>query len=146
MSELRNKESSQATDGDIIHQTASGAVVEIRPALGTMEITVGCLHICQAIDLWHSESVAYNEMRRELAEAKRSLSDSRTWVSVEDRLPVNAEHVLVQTSIYRYPYTAIRGEGHFSIDGMPDPWPDSDDDSACVTHWMPLPEPPKEAK
>jgi hypothetical protein len=59
------------------------------------------------------------------------------WISVEDRLPAFGEVVLVQGGV-----ALLRGNGNWYT-GMEEPlftriinWK--------VTHWRPLPEPPKE--
>jgi hypothetical protein len=50
------------------------------------------------------------------------------WISVEDRLPEKYQDVLVYRD-YSFDIDFVMSEGRFCIDG--------------VTHWMPLPEPPK---
>ena len=58
------------------------------------------------------------------------------WISVEDRLPGIGQHVLVwRTSGGKYAPFSI-GIERF-IDNLGGQWP--------VTHWMPLPDPPKES-
>ena len=61
------------------------------------------------------------------------------WISVEDRLPEEHEDVLTY-----FRFDLIFGGHSFSMcqDCMvsPDRWDNEND----VTHWMPLPEPPKE--
>lgn len=63
------------------------------------------------------------------------------WISVKDRLPENRQVVLFHQKngfIYCAQYTDFFDEEYWSIDG--DCWSAKD-----VTHWMPLPEPPKKA-
>jgi len=62
------------------------------------------------------------------------------WISVEDRLPKRAswsgDRVLVYTE-EGYIHTGLyEGQAH-------DEWMDEFNDSGLITHWMPLPEPPK---
>lgn len=58
------------------------------------------------------------------------------WISVEERLPENADDVLIVTN-------CGIGLGYYSI--YFGEWVDYvDTDSGRVTHWMPLPEEPKE--
>lgn len=69
------------------------------------------------------------------------------WISVDERLPELYKRVLVKSDCYlvasREPKTehnedwGIDGEWMWAI--VNDSWCDSD----LVTHWMPLPEPPK---
>ena len=58
------------------------------------------------------------------------------WINVKDRLPENDDDVLLATS-------GGIGLGYYNI--YFDEWTDyTNDDNNRVTHWMPLPEPPKE--
>ena len=79
------------------------------------------------------------------------------WVSVEDRLPIDNEHVLLNLSYTSQEIDYDNGEriGDEKIettiaigcirDGMI--WIEFDEDFTFdlsdITHWMPLPEPPK---
>lgn len=54
------------------------------------------------------------------------------WISVEERLPEHGEHVLVYSSKY-YPIVECRDLVTYMRMG----------NYSGVTHWMPLPEPPK---
>lgn len=58
------------------------------------------------------------------------------WISVNDRLPKTMELVFV----YRKGLDIVRIE-YLMNDGE---WFNDDIYKASVTHWMPLPEPPKE--
>ena len=73
------------------------------------------------------------------------------WISVKDRLPEighdksypdTSEHILMTNKkiIYYGVYEKFRG-GHCFIDYDGN---DLEDDGIKITHWMPLPEPPKE--
>jgi hypothetical protein len=75
------------------------------------------------------------------------------WISVEDRLPPNEDFVLaVVNGSYKVPgmnVTFVNGMviaswfgdfGGWDLDG----YPEHDPEQLKVTHWMPLPEPPKE--
>ena len=56
------------------------------------------------------------------------------WISVKDRLPEQNKDVLVYTITHDVRKAHCYGErSWFGHDGI---W-------RCVTHWMPLPEPPK---
>lgn len=63
------------------------------------------------------------------------------WISVKDRLPGHGKRYLVYATSgdnkIGYITTASFG-GHFVLSGKRAYWK--------VTHWMPLPEPPKEEK
>lgn len=60
------------------------------------------------------------------------------WISVEDGLPEEAERVLVRLSGDKPPIGEPRMDTDRVVDGRWVRWFD------LVTHWMPLPEPPKE--
>ncbi len=75
------------------------------------------------------------------------------WISVKDRLPDNMQIVLVIHEIgadYEFQVTVCRFEGDdfISESGLNLTYHldqcDPDDSEFPVTHWMPLPEPPKE--
>lgn len=59
------------------------------------------------------------------------------WISVKDRLPEEEKEVLcyLGNSIAKLMVVAFRRCGEWYFDGWPCP---------TVTHWMPLPKPPKE--
>ena len=62
------------------------------------------------------------------------------WISVKDRLPESPgkyQVAAVQAGRYRH-ITIVSFRGHFVMDGQRANWK--------VTHWMPLPELPKEGK
>lgn len=65
------------------------------------------------------------------------------WISVADRLPGNADHVLAATDIYKYPRGAIRTARGWLIEG--NEWYD-DDTNGRVTHWMAMPPTPDELR
>ena len=59
------------------------------------------------------------------------------WISVEERLPENDDAVLIMDNGI--------GMGYYNI--YSDEWTDCETaDTIRVTHWMPLPEPPKEGE
>ena len=63
------------------------------------------------------------------------------WISVKDRLPAKHERVLIYDSVCHNIYMAWRDDDldvWFSEEYLPD--------FVYVTHWMPLPEPPKETR
>ena len=57
----------------------------------------------------------------------------RDWISVEDRLPELGVDVL---AAYR--------DRHINMGTVGDDWLEEDIEDGYITHWMPLPEPPKE--
>lgn len=58
------------------------------------------------------------------------------WISVKDRLPERFVYVLVMTDFGEAAVARIKGNGYWYIG-----W--DNDQYAGITHWMPLPEPPK---
>jgi hypothetical protein len=56
------------------------------------------------------------------------------WISVEERMPPCGRDVLVATCGGYISIDALRTDGKGWID------------HGCITHWMPLPEPPKEVE
>ncbi len=123
----------------------------------------GCDHHCAACDLVLEDRVvmdayetAIASIRAQQEAEKNELLTMSGWISVKDRLPENEKSVLA------YAETRTDGKvisGHvvkaFYADGkyhncVPKGWWESvryNDESPAVndfvTHWMPLPEPPK---
>lgn len=72
-------------------------------------------------------------------------ADARRWVSVEERLPISDEYVLCW-------YADENGKKWHTVGKLQDQngtwnldvYLDDQDSDFTVTHWMPLPEPPKE--
>lgn len=69
------------------------------------------------------------------------------WISVKDQLPIDGQHVLAiifKNGIFFIPFTTChKGGGYFrgeEEDNVEDPIGDYSED---ISHWMPLPEPPK---
>ncbi len=68
------------------------------------------------------------------------------WISVNDERPYDGQKVItiddrrrIETAVYHIPYyhpTNFKGAAFETLNGR---WPK-------VTHWMPLPEPPKEVE
>ena len=58
------------------------------------------------------------------------------WISVEDRLPDADMHYLVHSKRYGVQIDRYKGfwEGDYPVEDL------------IVTHWMPLPQPPKDTK
>lgn len=67
------------------------------------------------------------------AVVKTALDFIPCWVSVEERLPENDGRYLVCNQPYKAQWVMIQ-----------EYWRDSGWSGSSVTHWMPLPEPPKE--
>jgi len=67
------------------------------------------------------------------------------WISVKDRLPEDRIPVLIYTSYFKMATAYCDFEGDFS--NVTCGWIDAmrvQHSYGSVTHWMPLPEPPKE--
>ena len=77
---------------------------------------------------------------------RAELEKKSAWVSVRDRLPDNEKPVLAHYGFYREKDDLgarfIGTLTYFSHD--PDPHWQHESTGLFVTHWMPLPEPPKE--
>lgn len=77
---------------------------------------------------------------------RAELKKKAAWVSVKDRLPDNEKPVLAYYGFYREKDDLgarfIGTLTYFSHD--PDPHWQHESTGLFVTHWMPLPEPPKE--
>ena len=69
---------------------------------------------------------------------------SGKWVSVNDRLPESEQYVILWTK------TGVMKYAKYLDDEPHRPWITYDENGSCrawdnvVTHWMPMPEPPKE--
>ena len=66
--------------------------------------------------------------------AQEALREQPRWISVEERLPKEYQHIIG--------WTSWREIGEVYFNGKHFVW-DMDYDTADVTHWMPLPEPPE---
>jgi hypothetical protein len=73
-----------------------------------------------------------------------SNADKFKWISVEDRLPKYGDWVMGIGPKKGYYICEYRGVTHFPYEGDV-PWFAAKGRCVTVTHWMPLPEPPKEA-
>ena len=82
-----------------------------------------------------------NDLEKQLHESKSE------WISVEDKLPNPLENVLVYSPMDVFPYLitsgfcGITGSGTYWYCGGHGKVNIKDN---VITHWMPLPEPPKE--
>lgn len=78
-----------------------------------------------------------NEQMRDAAATVTRLAAEaaveRDWISVEDRLPEPGVDVL---AAYR--------DRHINMGTAGDDWLEEDIEDGYITHWMPLPEPPRE--
>jgi hypothetical protein len=100
-----------------------------------------------------SEGMYPNEEMRLLTELvklqPKAVDKEREWISVENRLPNNSEHDWVLAFIqedngYKWipkvcEYRQNINDWYCQATG----WMSSNDGTIFVTHWMPLPEPPK---
>ena len=84
----------------------------------------------------HSALLEQNgELRDAAAQVTRLAAEAaaeRDWISVEDRLPEPGVDVL---AAYR--------DRHINMGTAGDDWLEEDIEDGYITHWMPLPEPPK---
>jgi len=67
-----------------------------------------------------------------------------TWINVKERLPVEDTYVLLYAQIELNVPLDIPGYVCVGKLISKDPLMWSEDEDRTVTHWMPLPEPPKE--
>lgn len=83
--------------------------------------------------------------QRRAAEALAQIGNTNSggWVSVKDRLPPNAEHVLIATTIWADAHDAIRCEGYWMNLSMAIEQEDSDNE---VTHWHVKPISPNDGR
>jgi hypothetical protein len=101
----------------------------------------------QHYDRWERQiSTPYDQLSEQEKESDRDqvrrywhlISPSREWISVDDRLPDRGMEVLVtwlspHTDTWQYMVDDACPNGTFMSDGV----------GPRITHWMPLPEPPK---
>ena len=90
-------------------------------------------NVREITDAWDREEISYSRMVEMLNEIAEKFYEPK-WISVDDRLPENYTSVLVVGGSVRS--TALYQDMEFHSDFK---LPESKD----VTHWMPLPEPPK---
>lgn len=91
----------------------------------------------------HGGDEGFDQKRNEALDLAISALSRDRWISVEERLPTVGDKVIVairdESGDTRYDYT---NEGWYSGDGYK--WVVDDEFCSWVTHWRPLPEPPKE--
>lgn len=80
------------------------------------------------------------KLKADLDEWKRRADAAPVWISVKDRLPNPGERVLATDGAF-VGTAFTRANGWMRYEGID--WQVIS--SSRVTHWMPLPEPPKEA-
>ena len=73
-----------------------------------------------------------------LHDANREQKIEMEWISVEDRLPEDYQHILTYDGNCVEPGVFYEKSGFFELDKY------ESDPLWAVTHWMPLPKPPKE--
>ena len=83
-------------------------------------------------------SVCQKELMKQAADAIEELSKHR-WIPVAERLPSGRVEVLVSSGIFAPLIEVAFYDGLFYS-----AW-DGETEIVAVTHWMPLPQPPKEA-
>jgi hypothetical protein len=94
----------------------------------------------------HNAADAIGELICEVADEHNGRSDAeerQRWIPVAERLPSYGDWVLGIGPKKGYYVCEYRGVTHWRRDGC-DPWFSAKGSSVTITHWMPLPEPPKE--
>lgn len=85
------------------------------------------------------QDMIIQDLRREVAQLKAEL-EWKQWISVERDLPRDFVDVLIWDEIDKAMFTGHYNEfDGWTVDGFADSKYDFK-----ITHWMPLPEPPKE--
>lgn len=77
------------------------------------------------------------------AEHDARVAELQRWIPVTERLPEYGDWVLGIGPKHGYHVCEYRGITHFPYSGD-SPWFAAKGRSLTITHWMPLPEPPKE--
>lgn len=86
------------------------------------------------------------EYQSGFADGQRAANRKKNkWISVEERLPKYGDCVLGIGPKKGYYVCDYRGISHF-VYGGDEPWFAAKGKTVNITHWMQLPEPPKEAK
>lgn len=93
--------------------------------------------------LWWQAADAIEELSRENESLAKSVNEAseilrRRWIPVTERLPDDRVEVLVSSGMFAPLIEVAFYDGLFYS-----AW-DGETEIAAVTHWMPLPEPPKE--
>lgn len=73
---------------------------------------------------------------QEVQKLEKYISEASRWIPVTERLPENAEHVLIATKTWEDAHDAIRCGGHWMNLSMQ---VDHEDAEGEVTHWHPKP-------
>jgi hypothetical protein len=67
------------------------------------------------------------------------------WISVNDRLPIDKNKIddykIIEVLVYRYGHVSTE---IYQAGIMPEPWGYFNDNTDEITHWQPLPKPPKD--
>ena len=101
---------------------------------------------CEFMESDRDEKSCVNILFEDAAEiieslSKRLESAQPKWISVEERLPGDNDDVLVR-------YVHSNGKRYHTVGNYLSPFDtwftDIDNDVVIITHWMPLPEAPKE--
>lgn len=81
-----------------------------------------------------------DRLRKENAELKARLESS--WISVEDRLPDNNSVVVIWCTQYgQFPFVCLYDDNEWDMATLSP----GNIDPSKITHWLPLPEPPRDA-
>lgn len=89
----------------------------------------------------HGDEAAIAGMKREIE--RMVVAGKPRWIPVTERLPLYGDWVLGIGPKKGYHVCEFRGITHFPYSGDI-PWFTANGRSFTITHWMPLPEPPKE--
>ena len=84
-----------------------------------------------------AEHLMVHSMRRLVEDAPDVACEQ--WISVKERLPDNDDYYLTYTTEYTCEVYRYDGDGEWVT-----AWDDTENHD--ITHWMPLPEPPKEVR
>ena len=104
-----------------------------------------------ALKIYEDSPYPFNQQCEDFAKGAKWVIEQMQpeWVSVEDRLPEIDKSVIVKTAFFRdrkyetetfIGFMDEYGELYSLPEGESYGWQFND----CVTHWMPLPEPPKQ--
>lgn len=105
----------------------------------------GCIDAREAADAIEELDREYESVAKSLDEAVERVRKLRKprWIPVTERLPENGDWVLGIGPKKGYHVCEYIGITHFPYSGDI-PWFSAKGRSLNITHWMPLPEPPKE--
>lgn len=92
---------------------------------------------------YSSVSPGEGDILMRAAERIRELEQAMRWVPVTERLPERGQAILFYVGAYSEIHSGTWQDASFLEHDGYSSWPAHDDPRYGVTHWMPLPEPPK---